>query len=74
MAPFFKLMLPTREAEARRLLAWRLGHGAVFFVLMHLLVIVAAFTLFGDLNLFRVISEAGMASQTEILKSEGLIE
>jgi hypothetical protein len=67
-------MLSTGEAEAKRRSAWRRGHGAVFFVFMWLVVIVAAFTLFGDLNLLRVISEARMASQTEMLKSEGLLE
>jgi hypothetical protein len=59
------VMLQPDEAEAKPREAWRIGHGVAFFVFMCLLVIVASFTLFGDLNLFRVIGEAGRRESGE---------
>jgi hypothetical protein len=52
------------EVEARRRFAWRLGHGAVFFVFMCLLVIVATLTMFGELELLELITAAEQASPT----------
>jgi hypothetical protein len=49
-------MLHADEPELKRRSAWRLVHGAVFFVFMCLLVIVAAFTVFGGRDLLGVIA------------------
>ena len=59
---------------AKRRSSWRLGHGAVFFVFLCLLVIVAALTIFGGLDMLKVVTEARIASETESPEPEGWLE
>jgi hypothetical protein len=58
--------------KAAQLLA--LSHGAIFFVFMCLSVIVGALTIFGDLDLLKVVTEARIAAETEFPEPEGWLE
>ena len=56
--------------ELRRRSAWRLGHGAVFFVFVCMLIVVVTLVLYGGLDLLELSDSGQVSSPTEVPQAE----